>query len=473
MARSNLNRIELPEPEGSPKRLQLAPKSDKPARKRRHKVALWLGVGFFSLVLLLIGVGAYLLKSVSFHRYVLAKVEQSVQQSTGAHLQVHDFAVHPFSLSLDLNGIVIHGTESDSSAPLLAADHVGVRVKILSLLHARWNLRDIIIDHPVAHIAVNAHGENNFPTPSQKSNSSTNIFDLAIQHFLIDRGEIYYNDQKSQLDANLQDVNLETNFDPIATRYYGTLEYRNGVIQSGEMNPIVHDLSARFDLTVSRFTLSEAVLKTGASQANLQATIENFNSPTLNAKYDVVLNTDDARRLLKNNTLPTGVVRLSGNAQYESQPNRPPLNALSVVGDATSAALQVRIPSFHGVIHGVNVKYKIIGGNAEVQELRAEVLGGTINGKLTVRDLSGARQGNAQAVVRNVSLADARAAMGTTTAKQDGLTGRASADVDATWHGALQDLIARANATLNAAVSSTQTAGGEKSATLDGVIHAQ
>src|SRR5262249_47295192 len=290
------------------------------------KIAGWSIAGIVVLVLLVVVTGVLLIEhSPGFRQRILARVASSAQESTGARLEVKDFHVHLRDLSLDLYGITVHGSESNSSQPLLTTDHINVGIKILSFFQRKWRVEDINIDHPVVHVFVNKKGENNLPKSRQQSSSNTNVFDLAIQKFVLDKGEVYYNDKKSVLDAELHDFNITAAFDNGQTRYYGDLGYRQGRILYGTYAPVVHDLQARFDATPTRFNLDQLVLSTGGSHVSLKATLDDYNHPKMQASYDAVLVADDFRRILKNASMPTGTVHMDGSLNYQSDPNRPML----------------------------------------------------------------------------------------------------------------------------------------------------
>ena len=107
--------------------------------------------------------------------------------------------MHLSNLGLDLYGLTVYGSGPGVNVPLLQVDHVGLGVRVISVLHRQWNLDNVSVDHPVVNLIVDQKGENNLPRPKTGGNSTTNIFDLAIRHILLDRGEVYYNDRKSAL----------------------------------------------------------------------------------------------------------------------------------------------------------------------------------------------------------------------------------------------------------------------------------
>jgi uncharacterized protein YhdP len=159
--------------------------------KKWKRIVLW---SLAAIVVLLVGTVVTLVflldHNEGFRHSILAKVEKSVRESTGARLEVRDFNLRLSNLSLDLYNVVVHGTEPDPSQPLMAVDHLQVGLTIDSLLGRKWHVRDIIVDHPVVRMAVNKAGENNLPKPEKKSTSSsnTNVFDLAIRELRLNKG---------------------------------------------------------------------------------------------------------------------------------------------------------------------------------------------------------------------------------------------------------------------------------------------
>lgn len=422
------------------------------------------------MIVVAVVTGVLLVKcNQGFRQRILARVERIVAESTGARLEVRDFRLHLSDLSLDLYGITVHGSEANSSEPLLQTDHVNVGIKILSLMRRTWRLQDIIIDHPIAHVFVNKAGENNLPKPKQQSSGNTSLFELAIQKFVLDQGEIYYNDKKSVLNAELQDFNVNTSFDNGQARYYGDLSYRQGRIQYGAYAPLVHDLHVHFDVTRTRFNLDQLTLATGGSHVLLKASVEDYsNNPRMQASYKAMLLGDDFRRLLKNPSVPSGVVQLDGSLDYRSDPHRPMLETVSLNGRVSSRELTVKTPSLNTQLQNLGARYKLEGGNAEVEDIHAQLLGGRLDGKLVIHDLSGASRARLQASLKNISLKDAAAASGNESSfKQANIAGTISANTEATWAKTLDNLVAHSDATIQATLGK-----GGSSTPLNGVIHA-
>ena len=160
------------------------------------KIIGWI-LGIIALLALVVVVGGYLVvRSGPFQHYLVAKIDQQLQQATGAKAQIRSISLHLSQLSVDAYGVVLHGTETDSSQPLLSVDRVSLRFRIVSLIHRRIDLSDIAVVHPVARLVTYRSGQSNLPSPpsAKQQSQPVNLFNLGIQHVLLDNGEVYYNE---------------------------------------------------------------------------------------------------------------------------------------------------------------------------------------------------------------------------------------------------------------------------------------
>lgn len=442
----------------------------KPVKKWK-KTILWIVA---AIVVLLVGAVVTLVMlldhSHGFRRDILAKVERSVQESTGARLEVGDFRLRMSNLSLDLYNVVVHGTEADPTRPLMAVDHLQVGLTIDSFLNKKWHVRDIIVDHPVVRMAVNKAGENNLPKPEKKSTSSSNtdVFDLAIRELRLNNGEIYYNDQKTPLEADLHNFAVNANYDPAQKKYSGDLGYSAGKIVYGTYAPVEHNLQAKFGMTPEQFHLDKLDVAAGKSRIGLSATVDNYSSANMQAqgRYEAELVAADFRRILKDPSLPGGTVKLTGQMKYQADSRRPMLETVSVDGNVSSASLDVKTPSLQTEVRDLYARYQLSGGNAEVNDIHAQVMGGTLSGKLAIKDVAGASVAQLQASLKGLSLDEAQAAMHNASMRQAHLSGRVDAETKAHWVKTLDNLVAHSDATIKASL------GQGQATPLNGVIHA-
>ncbi len=439
-----------------------------------RRVTAWI-FAVLAVLILIAGVGAYvLLRSASFHNYILRMAAKKASDSLNTRVELQNFALHLSNLGLDLYGLTVYGVGPGANAPLLQVDHIGLGVRVISVLHRQWNLNNVTVDHPVVNLIVDQTGKNNLPKPKSSGNSNTNIFDLAIRHILLDRGEVYYNDRESTLYANLHDLQFQSNYDAAGGgRYFGNISYRDGHLQYGSYEPIQHDLSAQFDVRRDRMTLSNVVLKSGQSQVLLYASLNNYSNPIVHARYTVMLDTAQFRQVLKNPSLPSGVIVVNGTADYTSVPGQQPLDTTSAEGTIKSSVLQLRTPSLSTDIRDLGAHYSLTNGNVELRNVQARLLGGELSGTATVHDLAGKQEGHIVAALRNISLADLKRVANSVSMRQVAISGQVNATADASWTGSMNNLAVRTDATAKANVAPAQTAATNASLPVNAVIHAR
>jgi translocation and assembly module TamB len=438
-----------PVPPIPPDRTQWPPPEQPPEPAlRRHgwrRVLLWAGVGVLVLIVLVVAGVVLILKSNRVHEYILNVAEQKAAASLGTRLKVGNYALHFSGVSptLDLYNVTVYGAPPYQTPPLLQADHIGVGVQVTSLLGRQWYFNSLAVDHPVVRVFVDRRGTDNLPKmKSAGGQSHTSVFDLGVRHALLDRGEVYYNNRKSVLNADLHNLQFQSAFNTADRSYAGTMSYSNGRLQMGRFNPIPHDLQASFIASAAQFTLQRAVLSSGRSQFVLNATLSDYANPRLQANYTALLDTAQFARILKNPSLPAGDVHLAGAMQYQSLPNRPMLDTATLEGKLSSFVLHVRSGSIRGNLRDLRADYRLAKGNLYVTNLGGVLLGGQLTGNATMANITGASHTRVQAALRQVSLAALSTVSNSPAVKDLKLAGTANANLNAAWGKTLNNLAA-------------------------------
>lgn len=432
-------------------------------------------LGWIAVVLVtsiaVIGVAGYLvLRSPRFHEYLLAQIEQQASEATRAEVRVQNFALHFSRLTADAYGITVRGNQPASARPLVQADQLRIRLKIVSLLRKKVDLREIVLRHPVVNLQVRKDGTTNLPTtPKSNSNSSTNPFDLGIQHVLLEDGEIYYNDVKTPLQAELHDLQVEIKAQSIGKGYDGKISYRNGRVLYGNMKPLPHDLTASFNATPSEFTLKPLLLTVASSTMELQGQVQNYSQPLASGSYKVTLHPQDARSALRNTSIPAGEVTLTGSIRYQQQENVPVIRALDLDGRLKGRELAVSTADLNAVVRNVRGEFKLTNGNLDVHGLEADLLGGHVTASATMQNVDGNSTAKLHASVNAISLSAGNAALRTARLNAMPIDGQISGTADAAWTGSLKNIQARSDITLNAAL--TRTRDGSTPVPIDGAVH--
>ncbi|HEY6306276.1 MAG TPA: hypothetical protein VI488_07415 [Candidatus Angelobacter sp.] len=435
---------------------------------KSKKIIIWGTAGVILLVAGMAVTAALLVRhSPSFRQGLMARAERNIYESTGARVVVRDFSLNFFPLHLDLYGVVAHGSEPQFGEPLLRADHVGAGIEIGSLRGRRWRLSDAVIDRPVVHFFVNQAGENNLPQPEGGGKSKTSIVDLAVRELRLHGGEVDCNQQKILLDADLHDLHSSLAFDGGMKRYRGVLKYAEGTLAYDHYAPVSHSLDLSFDAAPAKLTVDHLLLVAGKTRVAATGSVENYDRPAVQATYDAHLSTSEVAPFLHNTELPAGVVHLVGSLNYRRDPSRPVLETIALSGTASSSALAVTVSGLHAEVSDFGAQYKLAAGNAELDNIHAQVFAGRMTGSLAVHDVAGAAAAKFQARLKDASLQELQSAENQDLPLDAQLSGRINADVEATWSKMLEDLAARGNVTLAGAL------GRNPAAHLSGAVHAE
>lgn len=442
------------------------------------KVAAWAAAIFTFLPVVLTIVVAVLLNSTAFHNYVLNTAKKQASEALGVPVELQNYALHLSTLTLDLYGVTVAGASPYANPPLLQVRHAQASVRIVSFLQRKWYIKNIQVDQPVVQVFFDKDGHSNLPTiKSSNSSSNTSIFDLGIRHAILDGGEVFYNSRPAALSVDLHDLDLHTVFNDQLKQYSGKLSYASGHVLYGTFQPLMHSLELQFDATPSTFHLSTAHLASGAAQINLTATATNYADPTVEAQYEITVDGAQLGRIMNSTSLPTGVVKTTGTAQYYALPNQPALNALSINGDLHSEQLILKTPSLKGQVANIAAHYSLTGGDATVRDFRASLLGGEVTAQGTMKQIGGNSHSDVTASIRGISVAAVKNMLGTAAATPAvALTGVLNADAKAAWGKTFDDLVAHADATINAQAAgksnNAQPAGQPASVPLNSAIHA-
>jgi translocation and assembly module TamB len=413
----------------------------------------WIGLCILALIVIVAVGGYFTLRSNWFDRVLISKIEQQASARTGAQVRIQNLVLRLSSLSADVYGITVRGKEPESAPPLAEADEFTIRLKIVSLFDKKIDLSEIILHHPRVHLLVRKDSTTNLPTPPQSNSSSTNPFDLGIQHVLVTNGEIYYNDLKTPIDAELDDLRLEVRSRLLGKIYDGTLSYRDGRLQYGGSTPLPHDLNASFTATPAEFQLKPLVLTVARSRIELQGRVQDYSHPDVNGHYRFTIHPEDFRAALKNRSLPSGEISLEGSLHYHYQANAPLIRSVSIDGQLHSRELLVDAPQLHSTIRNVEGQFQLANGTLGAHGIAADLLGGHLTAVATMRDLERNPVSHIRATLESISLGGTENALHTANLRQIPIAGNLSGEVEASWAGTIQNLKARSDVTLKGAIA--------------------
>jgi translocation and assembly module TamB len=439
----------------------------------------WAKVGAFliAVIVALAVAGLIVVRSAAFHRYMLATIIGKTQAATGARVEIGDFSFSWSGLRIDFDRVVLHGTEASTQRPLVATDHLGVAVKILSLWKQQIDLKEILLEHPVVSLQVDQSGHNNLPvppsTPAPASGNSTDaVFDLAIKHVSVSSGELYYNDRSIPVSADLHNFQAESSFSNLPQQQYKVAAgYEQGVVSYQNLKPVSHGLHLKATATRSGVTIDELVATAGKSRISVAGALQNYANPSLDGTYEASLDTAEVAAVAVAAAADAkGQVQLRGKINYQPKDKVPFITGLSVDGSLDSNSLTYRTPTAHGMLTAVRAKYQLSNANFYVSEAQAATLGGRISAKFEMKHLDATPAARLDATGQNILLrqvAEALAATGST--PQIAMAAKADVKAQVAWTGNIRQAAGTASAIISTPAATSSANGGMP---LDGKINA-
>ena len=428
-------------------------------------------------VLIIAAVGGYLyLRSSSFQRFALNEIAKQADQATGGRTQVGalDFSLR--TLTAHLYNITVRGTEGTDQPPLLHADKLTIRLRIVSALQRKVTLRELLIVHPVVHVQVSRDGKNNLPTPPpSQSSSHTSVFDLGIEHAQLTNGEVDYNDRKTPVEADLYSLGTDVHFFSADKRYSGELSYKNGHLRYAEYSPLAHDLDLKFNATPDRLEVSPVTLRVGLSEIALQAQINDYANPVADGNYRIRIHTQDFAGMSPS-IKPAGDVSLIGKLHYQHIGNQPLLHDVSLDGRIGSDLLTALESGKRLEVKKLEGTYRLADGNFQLTKLTLESMGGKVEAAAEMKHLDATPESAVRASLSGISLREIQRFVGGDQIPQAKVAGTISGKASAAWKGGIRnvraqsDLLLRATATSRSNPSAAEVpVNGEIHATYDGL----
>jgi translocation and assembly module TamB len=387
----------------------------------------------------------FVARSQAFRQFLLAKIIQETEASTGARVNIKDMALRWSPFTAELFGIVLHGQEQNTKAPLFLADHLRVGLSIKSLLQRKVDLSEIALDNPVVHLRVDTQGHSNLPQAPTKS-SSPSSFSLLIRRLVIRNGLIHYNDEQIPLSAELQDFAAQAGFDTSTSSYKGSLGYGPGWILTKGINPFEHNVHIDFEANRDGLVLSPIVLSSGRSRLVASAKIIDFANPSIEGKYDGVVLPAELGHIVKSSAVLSGEIALSGTLTYRNLPNQPSMNGANLRGRLDSQALGLRLNQISTMVKSIHGSYQLQSGDFRVQQVDADLLDGHLTASAEMLHLNQNPSSHLSIALRGVSMEKVSDALHASARQNVRLIGHVDLQAQAAWSNDIQRLKAHSHA---------------------------
>ncbi len=310
-------------------------------------------------------------------------VVQRLQTLTGGRVELRTISIHWLSLRATLKGLEIHGLEPASTEPLFATEEVQAGLRIDSFWGRKVSLDTLVVRQPHIHIRVGKNGETNVPNPPRPLSNrplGQTLLDLHIRHVNLENGWMLYNDLKTPLavDGDNLRLTLDANGPLEHVLYGGNLDWQNIRFVAERFLPVPVGIAAKFTVSREGFTLEQGVFSAAHSHLDAHVEMTNFADPRWNMKYRGWLELVDLREILRQPLVPTGRADFRGEGT---------LAGGQFHGTGSYAGRDIALPydDFHAKGLTSHGHVEIDNDGLVVPDFYAGALGGTVKGRVTLR----------------------------------------------------------------------------------------
>ncbi len=355
--------------------------SAQPVRRAWRKYLLALLV-----VAVLLGlVSLWYINTDSFQALVRRRIVAEVERITGGRAEIGGIHTVPFRMQVELRDVTVHGAESTKEVPLVHVDHLVAFIKVGSLLRPQLGFHQVVVEHPVIHVAFYSDGSTNIPTRQVRPTSNQTsvqasveqIFALSINHFEMRRGELLWDDQNIPLDFAVRNAALQMDYSFLRGRYEGHLLLGKVETKFEDYRPFAWMTTADFSLAPSYVDIKSLVLNSRGSHFDASGRVSGFRRPQVNVKYQGQADLAEAASIARRRDLRGGTMEMKGQGSWS-------LSQFASTGVVAVRDLAWREENIAFTKGDVSSDYAVDDQQIKLSKLQGKVLGGSFNGDAQV-----------------------------------------------------------------------------------------
>ncbi len=288
----------------------------------RARVIAFSFLGAAGIAIAVLGTGVVLVRSEWFKNKIREKIVSVTERATGGRVEIGSFSYDWRALTADVSPFVLHGDEPASAPPLLRADKIRIRLRIISLLEKKVDIAELVFERPRLYVNVAPDGSTNIPRPKLSLHGNRlveQLLDLKVQHIELRHGEANYNSWKIPLDAAGENLEMSLryeagshNSDP---RYVCSISSTGARITSPALKgPAQFGLDAQIVLGKNAIQLLSADLTSGGMKLRASGSVGNLSAPRGEFDLWATLPIEDVSKIVQLPIEPRGTVEFQGHA---------------------------------------------------------------------------------------------------------------------------------------------------------------
>jgi translocation and assembly module TamB len=348
--------------------------------RRRHLLFIALLIAGLATVTV-ITAGLYVLRTAWFANALRHRTIAAIERATGGHAELGSFRYDWRSLTLELDDVVLHGTEPSSAPPLFRAQAVHVQLKIVSLWNRDVDITSLVLERPRIYLLFRRDGTTNIPnTKVHRSKTAVEqLVDFKIGHFAINEGEVQTEFGHVPLSARGDNLNAVLTYEPAAQRYGVRLSSQQVHIESDQTLPVAADLQLQANLERNRLNIVQFNLQTLQSQASGNLLLTNFRNPVADMKVRVKANAGEVGEVAEVPELSEGNIEIMGTAHYDVS------SAFAFHGRMSARDVGYRSRVFSLRHISAQSEVYVDERDIDLSRLTASVLGGRVIGSASLK----------------------------------------------------------------------------------------
>lgn len=343
----------------------------KPARRWWKYLLILVGVGFLSVLALLVYIN-----TDSFQSLVRRRLVAEVERITGGRAEIGSIHTIPFRLQVEVRNITVHGRESASDVPLAHADAVTARLKIISLLRSEFAFHEVVLDQPIIHVVFYPDGSTNIPKRASTFSTQASVeqlFSLSITRLEFRHGRIFWDDQTIPLDFAARDTWLQMDYSFLHERYDGRLLLAMVDTKLPDCRPFAWMSSVEFSLASDSAVISSFKWNSGHSNLSASGQITNFRRPHFQAAYNAHVDLTEAASVTRRRDLRAGVLDLKGEGAWS-------LDQFNSSGFLTLRDFAWQDDQVFFSRAALNAGYSVSDQQLKFSKLQGKIFGGSFTG---------------------------------------------------------------------------------------------
>jgi translocation and assembly module TamB len=289
---------------------------------RRVKIVAFSFLGAAGLALALLAAGVVLVQSGWFKNKIREKIVSVTERATGGRVEIGSFSYDWRGLTAEVSPFVLHGTEPVSAPPLLRADKIEIRLRIISLLEKKVDIASLVLESPRLYVTVAPDGSTNVPRPRFTANGNPfveQLLDLKVQHVAFRHGQATYNSWKVPLDAAGEHLEVSLRYEASsshnAPRYICTISSTDARISSPKLRaPAEFGVDAQIAIGQNAIQVLSADLISGGMKLRAVGSIGDLSAP--HGEFDLTAEVPiaDLSKMFRLPIEPRGTVEFQGHA---------------------------------------------------------------------------------------------------------------------------------------------------------------